>query len=94
LTSEQAWRLTPAQYAALSNRFFEAREFIDWQMGWLRALIVEPYRDKRRHPNAYKINEFSMFHQDIEVSGEMTPEQQLEYVKNIVLPAFRQIGIK
>ena len=89
MTSDEAWLLTPAKYAALSDRFLESRRFIDFQIGWMRQLFVNANRDPKRKNQPFKIEELCVI-PSIKGSSkrEMPWEEQLDYVKNVLHPQF------
>lgn len=93
LSPEQVWALTPAQYAALSDVLDEERRTIDLQLGWVRALLVEPHRDKSKHPNPFRPEDFSIYPALDKPAhaprGEMSPDQQLAFVRGFLHPYFK-----
>ena len=48
LTSEQFWKLTPAQFAALSKQFNLARQREDYGFGMVASVLANIHRDRKR----------------------------------------------
>ena len=101
LTPDQVWRLTPAQFAALSDQLDNERRIFDYQMGWIRACLVEPYRDKEKHPESFKPEDFCVMppkdgteRKGAASSGEMTPDEMLAHVRGYVIPTLREHNAK
>lgn len=94
LPPERVWRLTPAQYAALSKVVDEDRRSLDFQLGWIRMLLAEPYRDRQRTHEPFKPTDFTVYKQkgatqSTPASREMTPDQMLAHVRGCVIPFFK-----
>lgn len=89
LTEDEFWALTPSRYLALSNRFLEQKQFLDLQFGWSRSMLAEVHRDKKNKPTPFQPKDFMLYPEEEAPKKErveMTWEQQLDLLKNVVHP--------
>jgi hypothetical protein len=81
--------LTPVQFRALFEAHFEQKKFLDIQLGYIRSIFANQIRDSASHPLPFTTEEFVMLEEsreDIEKLKEQSPDQQLSYVENFVVP--------
>ncbi len=81
--------LTPSRYYALSQRYLEEREYLDFQHGYDRCLLAEVNRNRKKRGKAFVPQDFMVYVEE-GASGdkrEMTPEEMLHYVKTVIHPA-------
>ena len=93
LSPKETLALTPAQFAAMERAHFKEKLLLDAQFAWVRQLIVEVNRDAKTRPSPFPVADFALFEDNrerVSQAGEMSWEQQLEFVKDVLTPHFNQ----
>ena len=67
--------MTPAQFASCSEIFDSERKIQDAQFGYLRAIIAEPNRDRKKKREPYKIDDFCLFGEKAQESTKKAEPQ-------------------
>ena len=82
--------MTPAQFASCSEVVDNGRRIIDAEFAYLRAVIAEPNRDKKKRNKAYTIEDFALFGEKAqEVAKKKEPqswEAQRLYIAQYLHP--------
>jgi hypothetical protein len=92
LTDEQFWRLTPARFAALSERHEQAERRADLRAGVVASTVANVHRDDEKKPDPFTAEDFFPDPYEPEegdppkprkaaIAPEMTPEQILRHMK-------------
>lgn len=99
LPREEVWQLTPVQFAACSRTVDFERHLLDSQLAWIRHILYEPNRDKQKQPQASSPKDFLLYgpldngeEPARSSSREMTPDEQLDYVRNFLHPHFKAVA--
>lgn len=80
ISTERFWRLTPAELFIEIEGWNKRQDITDYRLGLLCAVIAEPYRDKEKHPDPFKPQDFMPKRGKVQPEVQ-TPEQQLAIVK-------------
>lgn len=84
LSDEQFWKLTPAQFWALSRRHDHAVRHGDLHAGIIASTVANCNRDPKRKKEPFSPRDFMPSYGDEKpegAGGGMSPEQILEFMK-------------
>lgn len=82
--------MTPAQFASCSEVFDNERRVLDAQFAYLRAVIAEPNRDRKKRNKPYAIDDFALFGEKAQEAAQkkepQTWQSQRAYVAQFLHP--------
>jgi len=81
LTEEEFWGCCPKEFNALVERHNILEEKEDRKFAILCMINAEPYRDKKKKPNPYKIEDFMPKYEQKREKKEQTIKEQVEMAK-------------
>lgn len=83
--------MTPAQFAACSDVYDREKRYTDAQFSYVRMILAEPHRDRKKRNKPYTLDDFSLFSEKALEEAEKkpnlsTPESQKTYVEQFLHP--------